>query len=274
MADENKMVDENEEMDVREVAAERLAYLSMLQLQLRRRTLAEGAPWRDARQGQGRALALLKMKPEMTQRDLTHLLGMSRSAVAQLLTKLEKQGLITREASEVDKRVVVVRLTEAGLDAEQSSPEPAEDLAQYLCDFSDEEISRFADYLQRLIDRLEPQVSEDMETRRWMAEEFWAEHGWGERGPRGGFGTFPGRGNRPFGGFRGRRSNDGAPAGFEGSNGFGGPEGSGNFGTPEGFGFGEDLRGSAPEGMPGAERFSADYDGPTPKRSLKRPSAR
>lgn len=27
----------------------------------------------------------------------------------------------------------------------------------------------------------------------------------------------------------------------------------------------EDIRGKAPKGMPGAERFSPDYDGPMPK---------
>lgn len=33
--------------------------------------------------------------------------------------------------------------------------------------------------------------------------------------------------------------------------------------------FVESVRGKAPEGMPGAERFSADYDGPMPKGRTK-----
>ena len=66
--------------DVRQLAADRLVYLAALQLREQRR--GDTAPWRDARQGQGRVLALLKIKPEITQRELTYLMGLSRQSSA------------------------------------------------------------------------------------------------------------------------------------------------------------------------------------------------
>ena len=61
-----------------------------------------------------RAMAMLKIKPEISQKDLTYLLGMSKQSIAELLLKLEKNEFITRHPSENDKRVMIMRLTEKG----------------------------------------------------------------------------------------------------------------------------------------------------------------
>ncbi len=43
--------------------------------------------------GQGRVLALLKMQPEIMQKELGYLLDISTQALAELLNKLEKKGI-------------------------------------------------------------------------------------------------------------------------------------------------------------------------------------
>jgi DNA-binding MarR family transcriptional regulator len=50
----------------------------------------------------------------MIARGLAVLRGCSRAAMSNILGKLEKRGLITREASPADRRASLVRLSEAG----------------------------------------------------------------------------------------------------------------------------------------------------------------
>lgn len=64
--------------------------------------------------GQGRVLSILKLKPEITQKELTYLLDMSKQALGELLNKLENCGYITRTPSQEDGRVMIVTLTEKG----------------------------------------------------------------------------------------------------------------------------------------------------------------
>jgi len=168
-----------ETTDVRQMAAERLAHLGVVQLRMHRRGLADMAPWRDPRQGQGRVLALLKLQPEMSQRDLTYVLGMSRQALAELLGKLEKQGLIEREPSQTDRRVVMIRLTEAGRATDQVRPDVA--FGDLLDCLTDDEVTQLADYLGRIMEAFERTVSADSESRFRRLPPFWRE---GEPGPR------------------------------------------------------------------------------------------
>ena len=76
-----------------------------------------GSPLR----GQGRVLALLSAKPETTQRELSYVLDMRPQSLSELLFKLEEKGYITREKSDADARVTVVKLTEAGSAAAPSA---------------------------------------------------------------------------------------------------------------------------------------------------------
>lgn len=62
--------------------------------------------------GQGRVLAILKRKDNISTKNLAIILGISVSALNSLLTKLEKNGYVIKEASTEDKRVLLVKLTE------------------------------------------------------------------------------------------------------------------------------------------------------------------
>lgn len=52
---------------------------------------AEYGPFADTSRGQGRVLAILKMKPEISTKDLAYLLGIRQQSLNELLNKLEKK---------------------------------------------------------------------------------------------------------------------------------------------------------------------------------------
>ncbi|GHV05176.1 hypothetical protein AGMMS50229_07830 [Campylobacterota bacterium] len=107
--------------------------------------------------GQGRVLSLLKENPQITQKELTALFGMTKQATAQLLDKLEKGGYIARETSETDRRVSVIVLTEAGALAasEMEIDIAAHDRGSELGCLNDAELDALSGYLGRIINSFE-----------------------------------------------------------------------------------------------------------------------
>jgi len=114
--------------------------------------------------GQGRVLSLLKMQPEISQKELGYLLDMSKQALAELLAKLEKNAYITRTQSEKDKRAYIVKLTDSGRDA---VPEATTDTdEEYLLEegwdcLSDEEQKTLSGYLGRIITKYEDLIDHE-----------------------------------------------------------------------------------------------------------------
>lgn len=64
--------------------------------------------------GQGRLLVLLAEHEPISQRDLAGLMQIRPASLCELLSKLEKNGHISRHAQEQDRRSMVVSLTEQG----------------------------------------------------------------------------------------------------------------------------------------------------------------
>ena len=122
-------------------------------------------------------LSILKMKPEISQKELTYLLDMSKQSLAELLGKLERNGFIVREASEEDKRSVNIKLTEAGAAVAGEMDETPPDLEKLFDCLSEEEQNQLGDYLQRVIDRLDGQFTGDDEEWRRHVKERFAQHG-------------------------------------------------------------------------------------------------
>jgi len=112
-----------------------------------------GNPYR----GQGRVLKLLKMQPEISQKDLLELLDMRPQSLGELLAKLESNGYITRSPSETDKRVMMVHLTEKGAE-EGVQDEVRPGFAEVLQCLSEEEQVNLNDYLGRITAELEKRV--------------------------------------------------------------------------------------------------------------------
>lgn len=128
--------------------------------------------------GQGRILALLQIKPEISQKELSYLLNISKQSLAELLAKMEKSEYITREASESDKRAMTIKLTEAGKEAAAALDDESKVEAKVLEGFSDEELASLSELLERLIKEYEELFPKsDYDERRKMVKEFMASHG-------------------------------------------------------------------------------------------------
>lgn len=115
-------------------------------------------PLGDPYRGQGRILALLKLKPEISQKDLSYLSDMRPQSLGELLAKLENQGFIAREASESDRRAMLIRLTEKG--AKASLPDVGQEREALFNCLDEAERIALAGYLERVISALEEQAGQ------------------------------------------------------------------------------------------------------------------
>lgn len=149
-------------------------------------------PMGDPRKGQGRVLAVLKMKPEISQKDLLYLLDMRPQSLGELLSKLEKSGYITRTQSETDRRVMNIKLTKEGTEATEQEFS-FDKLFECL---NEEEQINLSGYLNRIIETIEAQLGDE------QTEFDPREHG--SHSFEEGFGGFPGGGGFPGRGFPGR----------------------------------------------------------------------
>lgn len=192
------------EMDIQ--LYEKLSRLQWLMHKHHLRTHTENGPMADPTRGQGRIFALLKMQDGISTKDLSFVLGIRVSSLNELLAKMEKNGYITREPSEADKRVMLVKLTEKGKNEEQREWNPA---AIFTC-LSEEEQKAFSDYLDRVIASLEGEMGEEADQeerdlwmrdgRKRMGEEMFERFASMHRG---GFGFRDGFDPRQFGGRHG-----------------------------------------------------------------------
>lgn len=136
---------------------EKLTQLQWLLHKQQIRSWAHGGPLTDHTRGQGRILAFLRLRDGISTKDLSYLLGMAVSSLNEMLLKLEKGGYITREPSEEDKRIMLVKLTEKGKTEEQSD---TPDMGNIFAGLSEEEQKNFGDYLDRIIVSMEKYFSE------------------------------------------------------------------------------------------------------------------
>jgi DNA-binding MarR family transcriptional regulator len=112
----------------------------------------EGGPTADQTRGQGRILAVLRMKDGLSTKELSYLLGLRVSSLNETLAKLEKNGYVTREPSEADKRIILICLTEKGK-SENLLETP--DLSDIFAVLNAEEQAVFAQYLDRILEVME-----------------------------------------------------------------------------------------------------------------------
>lgn len=154
--------------------------LQQLQMLMHRAMFNHFGKMHNPHRGQGRVLAILKLKPVISQKELTYLLNMSKQSVAELVTKLEKSGYITREPSEDDKRVMTILLTEEGAKTAGNTDESEPDAMKVLDCLNDDELANLSEYLGRIIGQYEEQFpDEDFEERRKYMEKFMSSYGHG-----------------------------------------------------------------------------------------------
>lgn len=142
---------------------EKLSRLQWLMRKHHMRTHAQSGPMSDPTRGQGRIFALLKLQDGISTKDLSYLLGIRVSSLNELLAKMEKNGYITREPSEADKRIMLVRLTEKGRTQQQEEWNPG---TMFAC-LAEEEQKTLGEYLTRIITALEGEIGTEEDEQDW-----------------------------------------------------------------------------------------------------------
>ena len=141
---------------------EKLLRVQWLMHRYHQQKLREYGPMGNPYRGQGRILALLKLRPEISQKDLGYLLDMRPQSLGELLMKLERSGYITRMPSEEDKRVLNIHLTEEGEKAAEQAGQRPDHGGLFDC-LSDEEQETLGVLLGRIINSLEQQLGDTHE---------------------------------------------------------------------------------------------------------------
>lgn len=134
---------------------------------------ADGKAAHNPYRGQGKVLSVLKRKPEISQKELSELLDMSKQSLAELLGKMEKSGYIAREQSEKDRRSVVIKLLPEGQKAVEEMDGNSLEVMHIFDCLEQEELERFSNSLSRVISKCtEYFPGEDFEERRQRMERF------------------------------------------------------------------------------------------------------
>jgi len=141
------------------------------------RNRGKGGPFGDTIRGQGRVLALLKMQPEISQRDLSYLLDMRPQSLGELLAKLEASGYITRSVSEDDRRVMIIRLTDAGKAAASEGEGQFAFAGEVFACLTDEELTNLGNYLDKIIKQLETDYVDGGEDEYWKRRDIFMKYG-------------------------------------------------------------------------------------------------
>ena len=194
--------------DIKITITEQLQQLQLLMQRMAFQGFVRGGRTRSPHRGQGRVLAILKMKPEISQKELNYLLGMSKQSLAELLSKLDKSGYITRESSEEDKRVTMIKLTDEGMKVADDMDDDRSESSKALDCLDDEELAKFSEYLSRIIKQYEEYFpGEDFEERRKTMHAFVLRYrsGYDRRGRDGGYGYHGDGRGRGRGDSNGRR---------------------------------------------------------------------
>ncbi len=87
----------------------------------------------------------------MTQRDLEVYLDLSKSTLSGVLRTMEKNGFVEKVASETDRRVMVVTLTDEGKEAYSQAMKKFEELDRIVfAGLDEEELAAFSKVLEKI----------------------------------------------------------------------------------------------------------------------------
>lgn len=113
----------------------------------------------DPKQGQGRILFALQDTKNISQKDLGVMLDIRAQALGELLQKLETSGYIRRYRSKIDRRNLIVELTEKGENFQMNRP----DYAELFRDMSVKERLDLKKSLKKISDRLSELIALETE---------------------------------------------------------------------------------------------------------------
>jgi DNA-binding MarR family transcriptional regulator len=148
---------------------EQFAYASRLLFRRNHRTKHESFPFADRTRGQGRVLALLRLQPEISLKDLGTILGIRNQSASELVIKLEKAGYVTKTQASDDLRAVSITLTDKGRDAANAAHEKSQEPEDAFVCLSDEERSTLSECLAKIIATLQSESDErDIPMDAWQ----------------------------------------------------------------------------------------------------------
>jgi DNA-binding MarR family transcriptional regulator len=105
--------------------------------------------------GQGRILFALWREDGIPIRELADMTQLGKSTLTDMLERMEAEGLIERNPSNVDKRKILVRLTEKTKMLHRKYQEVSQEMTSlFYRDFTRKEIEMFEDFLSRLLTNL------------------------------------------------------------------------------------------------------------------------
>lgn len=97
-----------------------------------------------------RIIALLYERGELTQRELQELLGIQAGSLSELVSRMEKFGVIARSPDETDRRRTVIRLTPLGLERAREPRDIGDE--RLFAALTGEEQARLREMLQKIVD--------------------------------------------------------------------------------------------------------------------------
>jgi|WetSurMetagenome_2_1015567.scaffolds.fasta_scaffold347359_2 DNA-binding MarR family transcriptional regulator len=101
-------------------------------------------------------LSAIVREEEITSVGLALQVHLSPSTLVGIIDRLERAGLIHRERSTVDRRQVMIKATDSGVEAIRKAPSPLQDnLANGLAGLPPEELSTIALSLERIVELME-----------------------------------------------------------------------------------------------------------------------
>lgn len=105
----------------------------------------------SGQQTQGKVLKILYRKGQLSQKEVQDFLEVKPGTISELVTKLEKKGMVTRIQDSNDRRKVLLTLTEAGRqDVEAHEHNYQNNVMAYFNVLTEEEKKEFARILQKL----------------------------------------------------------------------------------------------------------------------------
>ncbi len=105
----------------------------------------------DGKKSQRRILIILRDEESITQRELTEKLSIKPASVSEVLAKLANKGYIIRVPSSIDKRTMVISLTEEGRRvADEAYQSRSLRIVEMLSCFDDDEKDTLLSLLEKL----------------------------------------------------------------------------------------------------------------------------
>jgi len=109
----------------------------------------------DINPAQGRIMFVLWQEDELPIRELAKRTSLGKSTLTSMLDRLEAAGLILRERSETDRRVIVVKRTEKDRSRKRTYERVSQEMTEiYYAGLSEPEIERFETTLDRILANL------------------------------------------------------------------------------------------------------------------------